>query len=65
MADHYEVLGVARDASQEQIKKAYRKLYQNLKMKNRLFLHNRGLILKKNYFETTASVFIFSVYPDS
>ena len=26
MADHYEVLGLARDASAEQIKKAYRKL---------------------------------------
>ncbi|MGO3886681.1 MAG: molecular chaperone DnaJ [Mycetocola sp.] len=30
MADHYEVLGVARDASQDQIKKAYRKLAREL-----------------------------------
>ncbi|MGO2659405.1 molecular chaperone DnaJ [Mycetocola reblochoni] len=30
MADHYDVLGVARDASQEQIKKAYRKLAREL-----------------------------------
>lgn len=30
MSDHYEVLGVARDASDEQIKKAYRKLAREL-----------------------------------
>jgi len=30
MADHYEVLGVARDASEDQIKKAYRKLAREL-----------------------------------
>jgi molecular chaperone DnaJ len=30
VADHYEVLGVARDASEDQIKKAYRKLAREL-----------------------------------
>ena len=30
MADHYEALGVARDASEDQIKKAYRKLAREL-----------------------------------
>lgn len=30
MADHYDVLGVARDASEDQIKKAYRKLAREL-----------------------------------
>jgi molecular chaperone DnaJ len=30
LADHYEVLGVARDASEDQIKKAYRKLAREL-----------------------------------
>ncbi|HEY0374355.1 MAG TPA: DnaJ domain-containing protein, partial [Amnibacterium sp.] len=30
MADHYEVLGVARDASAEEIKRAYRRLARQL-----------------------------------
>ena len=30
MADHYEVLGVTRDATDDQIKKAYRKLAREL-----------------------------------
>ncbi|MEY4434812.1 MAG: hypothetical protein RIR16_852, partial [Actinomycetota bacterium] len=30
MSDHYEVLGVARDASEDAIKKAYRKLAREL-----------------------------------
>jgi molecular chaperone DnaJ len=30
MSDHYEVLGVARDATDDQIKKAYRRLAREL-----------------------------------
>ena len=30
MSDHYQVLGVQRDASEDQIKKAYRKLAREL-----------------------------------
>jgi len=30
LADHYEVLGVAKDATNDQIKKAYRKLAREL-----------------------------------
>jgi molecular chaperone DnaJ len=30
LADHYEVLGVARDATSDEIKKAYRKLAREL-----------------------------------